>query len=150
MTGTISDSRFNMWRAVVAMIHADHVIQPHEIHYILQSTRDLPMTDQQREQLRSDLSEKQDIQALFETITAPKDKADFFHFARAVAWSDGDFDEAEREAILKAGLNVHEKDRALLKDSRADFEDIYLEGRDEEEEPTFSGFIKDVLKRRKA
>ena len=97
----ISESRFYMWRAVVAMMHADHVIKPHEINFILESTRDVPMDEAQRATLKADLTDAPSIDTMFAGITSPRDREDFFHLARALAWSDGHFDEREEEFLRR-------------------------------------------------
>ncbi len=105
----LTDSRFNMWRAVVAMVHADTVVKPHEIHFVLTSTKDLPFSADQRRTLMDDIVTPVDIQPLFHKITSPRDKVDFFHLARAVSWADGDMDERE-EAMLAHMQSLHLKD----------------------------------------
>lgn len=114
----LSESRFNMWRAVVAMVHADTVVKPHEIHFILNSTKDLPLTAEQRQALVDDIATPSDIQTFFHKITSPRDKVDFFQLARAVSWADGDMDERE-EAMLShmKALHLKDEDRRLLSQS---------------------------------
>lgn len=148
MPDKISDSRFNMWRAVVAMIHADEVIQPHEINFILTQTRDLPFSDEQRAILKNDLSVAGDVQALFGNITTPRDKEDFFHLARAVSWSDGDYDERERSTITHIG-----KLKAQLghtqQESDKDFRDLYVDGSGEGGDNGLFAVIRGLIGRKK-
>lgn len=111
----LTESRFYMWRAVVAMVHADTVVKPHEIHFILTSTKDLPFSDDQRRTLMDDIVTPSNMQAMFHKITSPRDKEDFFHLARGVSWADGDLD-AREEAMLAHMQSLHLKDddRRLL------------------------------------
>lgn len=148
MPGSISESRFNMWRAVVAMIHADEVVKPHEINFVLQSTRDLPFTNEQRGILSADIHTRSDIHEFFGKITNPKDKLDFFHLARAAAWADGDFDEREERLIARlAGLPLQEKDKELLRRSVEDFEDTFVHETQKTDDQTLMTVIRTLIRR---
>ncbi len=106
MTQTgIPSSRFAMWRAVVAMIHADGVVKPHEIHFVLEGTKDLPLSAVQKAILAADLQTPVDVRSVFDGITNPRDREDFFHLARSISWSDGDF--AVREQAMIRELQNH-------------------------------------------
>ena len=102
MTSGLPESRFHMWRAVIAMMHADHIVKPHEINFILEHTRPLPMSAEQRSILKEDLSSPpSSIDDLFDLISSPIDREDFFHLARALAWADGHFDEREQALLIR-------------------------------------------------
>ena len=48
MTQTVlSDSRFAMWRAVIALVHVDGVVSPYEIHFVREHLRGLTLTPAQ-------------------------------------------------------------------------------------------------------
>lgn len=128
MAEEISESRFYMWRAVVAMIHADEVVKPHEINFIFESTKNVPFNAEQRQIVSEDIETPRDIQEMFGKITNPRDKEEFFHLARAVAWSDGDLDVRE-ESILKhfkmQELKKNSDDMKIMSGSMKSFNDIY-------------------------
>lgn len=145
MAEGIPESRFNMWRAVVGVIHADHVVKPHEVNFILQSTRDIGLSDDQRAVLAEDIREGKAIETFYEKITSSKDKLDFFHLARAVSWSDGEFDDRERDLLIKlAGIAAKAQDEHLMQESNASFDDIYITGR-EAGDPSLIGMIKGLM-----
>lgn len=126
MSSGLNPSRFAMWRAVVAIMHADFVVKPHEINFILESIRDLPLSDDQRAQLKEEIYTPGNIDELFHEITAPADKEDFFHLARALAWADGDFDENEENLLNRLGdLHFDIADKSVMTRSRKDF-DLYM------------------------
>lgn len=102
---TMTNSRFCMWRAVTAMVHADAIVRPHEVHFIVENIRKLPFTDEQVDILSEDLRTPRDMELSFREITAPRDKEDFFHLARAIAWSDGELD-AREAALLEKIRNI--------------------------------------------
>lgn len=142
----LTESRFNMWRAVAAMAHADSVVKPHEVNFILENTRDLPLTEAQREMLVSDLRTSSPMQAVFDKITSPRDKEDFFHFARALCWSDGDFDAAEQSLLrhLK-GLALKEDDRQAMHHVMTHFNGIYIEGSEQANDAGFLSMIRKMI-----
>jgi len=128
MSDNLTSSRFHMWRAVIAMMHADQVIKPHEVNFILQSTKDVPMSDEQRQVLADDIKHATSIDEMFHKITHPADKEDFFHLARAIAWSDGDFDETERNILDRLRrVKIAGDDQNVLEHSLKSFEEIYLD-----------------------
>lgn len=134
-----------MWRAVIAMMHADHVVKPHEINFILENMRQVPMSDEQRSSLRSDLASTVSIDSVFNQITSPIDREDFFHLARALAWADGHFDERE-QALLN---RLQGGDRIMLDKTRHEFIE-YVDtgaGRLEDHDPAVLGMIKSLLGR---
>lgn len=129
MSEGIPESRFNMWRAIVGVIHADHVVKPHEVNFVLQSTRDIGLSEAQHAILADDMRAAGDIELFYKKITNSKDKMDFFHLARAVAWSDGDFDDSERDLLIRiAGIAAKTQDGDLMERSRTSFNDLYVTG----------------------
>jgi hypothetical protein len=142
----LNESRFNMWRAVAAMAHADAVVRPHEVHFILENTKNLPLTGEQRETLASDLRHPSSMQTVFDKITSPRDKEDFFHFARALCWSDGDFDESEQLLLNHLhGLCLRDDDRRVMKCAMAHFNEIYIEGNGQANDPGFLSMIRKMI-----
>lgn len=131
---SLSESRFNMWRAVTAVIYADEVVKPHEVNFILENIRSLPLSEEQREILTRDLNEPGDIGGFFRKISSPRDKTDFFHLARALSWSDGEFSLREKELLENIRLlAVAPSDMALMESAVDKFRDIYIEGSGEKE-----------------
>ncbi len=121
----LNASRFNLWRAVVAMIHADGVIKPHEVNFIVEQTRDLPLSINQRGLLMEDINTPKDMKALFREITHPQDRKDFFRLARAIAWADGHYDEREEKLLTSLGLAHMDEggDAAILEEMP---EDVFI------------------------
>ena len=115
MKSFVSESRFNMWRAVIAMIHADKVVRPHEVHFIMEKTKDLDLSDERRAILAEDILTPRDIGPLFRAIDNSRDREDFFHLAQSVCWEDGELD-AREIAMLKhvANLNPGRVERRRL------------------------------------
>ena len=117
----ISDSRFSMWRAVFAMAHADNKLVYKEKRMLLEILQKRPFTLEQREILKKDLDDPQDIEEMFDNIAEKEDVVDFFGLARALAWCDGDYDEQEREILEKlqkrSGLSIVEAGLQETRDS---------------------------------
>jgi hypothetical protein len=91
----VSDSRFNMWRAVVAVAHADSHVDPAEQDFVNKYLATVPFTDAQKATLNEDLQTPQDVDAMFDKIAEKVDQSDFFEFARGLLWSDGDYEQQE-------------------------------------------------------
>ncbi len=124
----LSPSRFAMWRTIVAMVHADGVITPHEVSFIREYTQDVPMSPGQSDQLNRDLKAPQNVYQMFEQITQPVDQRDFFALARLLCWSDGDFQKQE-QAILSmlSQIHQHSDSQLALKNSVKDIQEIVIE-----------------------
>lgn len=100
----MTESHFNMWRAMVALAHADHKVTTEEREFMRKKFDGLNFTEEQKEQLHAELDDAQDVIPLFEKITDKRDRAEFIYFARLLFWSDGEF-ELQEEEILK---HLHE------------------------------------------
>ncbi len=147
----LTESRFNMWRAVVAMAHVDDVVKPHEIHFILENTQNVPMTEEQRSMLAGDLRNPAPMQDLFDKISHPRDKEDFFHLARAICWSDGDFDESEQAMLRQLqGLSLDNDDEKALDFARTHFKDMFIEGKEKPADGSLFGIVKGLMGRKAA
>lgn len=124
MAETLSTSRFDMWRAVVAMAHADGIVTPHEISFINEHMYDFQLTQEQKNQISMDLRDAQNIFQMFERIENDEDRKDFFVLARALSWCDGDFDAQEEKILNQLALN--ESQERLLSESREIIQEVEL------------------------
>ena len=140
-----------MWRAVVAMVHADEIVQPHEINFILENTKTLPLSKEQFEILTEDLRTPADIETHFRQITLLRDKEDFFHLARAIAWSDGEFDETEKVMLKKIrALPMAPQDTVIMENAISNFRDIFIEGEAPRGDQSIGSFIRGLLRAKAA
>lgn len=96
----IDESRFNMWRALFAMAHADHVVSAEEKAFLYRILAEEPFTPRQRTILEDDMEHAQNISDLFSRITEADDRSEFFYYARALVWCDGNFDEQEQRILM--------------------------------------------------
>ena len=125
MSEGISQSRFNMWRAVLALIYADGVVQPQELEFMDHYLAEVPFNEEQKEILKSDLVDPQDVTELYDVITDIEDRGQFFMFARMLIWCDGDLDAQEEKIfdhLMKKQMHDIDKDnlRQNLVSSRED------------------------------
>ena len=95
MSEGLPESRFYMWRAVVALVHADDVVVPEERQFVENYLTNVLFSEEQKEILRQDLLEPQSVQAMFSRISETVDQGEFFQFARMLVWCDGDLDKQE-------------------------------------------------------
>jgi len=112
-----------MWRAVVALTHADDVVMPEEKEFIRRFYNTVPFTNDQKHQLEAELRDAQEITEIFPLVTDARDRAELIYFARMMFWSDGDYARQEAailhqlkgEVLEKLDLDelMHETDRFL-------------------------------------
>ena len=95
----VTNSRFFMWRAVFAIVHADNVVTPEERKYLNGVLAREPFNMEQRLILEKDIDTAQDIAEMFVKIEEQNDRSQFFYHARLVVWSDGDFGEQEQKIM---------------------------------------------------
>ena len=127
MSEGVSESRFYMWRAVVAMVHADGVVTPHEVSFLNDYIHDINLSKEQMETIGLDLQTPQDVYEMFLNISDRNDKKDFFSLARALSWCDGDFDAQEQHIIEQLEKQQLSADNiALLEESREILNEVEL------------------------
>jgi hypothetical protein len=90
-----------MWRTLFAISHADNVVSDEEIRFMTEALEDLPFSEEQKEVLRDDIVNGQDIVEMFGKISNNRDQAAFFNFARELVWVDGDYGKEEQDIMLK-------------------------------------------------
>lgn len=127
MPNALPTSRFNMWRAVVAMIHADGVVTAHEIDFVNNHIFDLGLSGEQLTAIQEDIQTPQDVGNMFASIELEQDKRDFFVLARALSWCDGDLDKQEAKILH----TIHAKhmatgEESLLKESSEILNEVEL------------------------
>lgn len=142
MSDSVSASRFYMWRAVVAMAHADGIVTPHEVNFLQEQMKDVPLSEGQMQTLAGDISVPQNIAAMFGQITNSHDKSDFFKLARVLSWSDGDFDAQEQHILEVLEKVMNEGDnRKMLQETRESVKEITLNGDQWADQVKGKGFL---------
>ncbi|MGE4313294.1 MAG: hypothetical protein AB7E85_03360 [Pseudobdellovibrionaceae bacterium] len=111
----VTNSRFMMWRTVFALAHADEIVTEAELAFMTKTLDSYGFTPSQRKILQADMQAgtKGDPLALFAEIENPKDKTDFFTYARLILWCDGDFDAQEKtllDKLKRTHLSAMEKE----------------------------------------
>lgn len=96
----VGTSQFYMWRCVVALAHADGMVQDAERAYLNRIFGNMALTDEQKSTFQSDLSQPQDIAQLLSHINEPEWRGQLVYFAGLLARADGVLDPTE-DAILK-------------------------------------------------
>lgn len=114
----ISDSEFNMWRAVFAFAYADNALSLEEQDLLSLYLKNVNFSYSQREILKSDLLVPKDVVALYRMIARPKDKERFCVLARAIVWCEGNMGEQEREILRRVSCLAEPKEKSFLKRSR--------------------------------
>lgn len=95
----VGTSQFYMFRCIIAMAHADHVVTEEERAYVMGFVKKLPFTAEQKSSLLADLEEKQDVATLLSHINDPKFRGQLVYFARLMAYKDGNLHPSEEELL---------------------------------------------------
>ena len=131
----VGTSQFYMFRCVIAMAHADHVITEEERAYITGFLNRLPFTEEQKSTLLSDLEQKQDAAQFLPYINDPKYRGQLVYFARLLAHKDGNLHPKEQELLeyfktvtsdtidmegIRASINEEIQRELILQDIKTD------------------------------
>lgn len=125
MPGGINESQFCMWRAILAFANADDKVTGEEVEFVAKAMEIVPFTKEQLKIIKKDIRNPPDIVQMFENIKEQEDKSDFFHYARMLAWCDGEFDHKEQN-ILTSLQRRHMKNadiERMLQNAEFSFED---------------------------
>lgn len=115
---TVSTSKLNMLRCLIAMAHADGTVCDEERAYMHALISRLPLTTEQKKTLEDDLSTKQDIGYLFAHINDPRYRGQVVYFARIMAYKDGTLEPSEQELLDR--LHAMATDGLDIESIRAD------------------------------
>lgn len=96
----VGNSQFYMIRCVVAMAHADGIVCDAEMEHIENLIERMPFDQNQKDTIRNDLKEKQNVSSLLAHINDPRYRGQVVYFARLLAYKDGELHPNE-EALLK-------------------------------------------------
>lgn len=96
----VSESVFNMWRAVFALAHADDEVSKEEQRFMYKVLVEENFSAAQKLRLENDMEYPQDISEMFKGISEQEDRSRFFYLARLMCWSDGNFDEQEQKIMI--------------------------------------------------
>ncbi|MGM0421870.1 MAG: hypothetical protein ACQEQL_02105 [Pseudomonadota bacterium] len=146
MSEPISNSRYTMWRAIIALAHADHVVTQEEKDFIMKKLESLPFSTEQRTQLLEDMEESPDIEALLPDITEPVDRSMLVYYGRLLVWSDGEYALQEEKLLKLMNMNALTQvdlDKALSesKDYARQYADRYEQSLKEEERGDHGPFL---------
>lgn len=115
----VSNSEFNMWRAVFAFALVDNVLSIEEQDLLHSYLATVPFSPVELKTLRDDFNKKQDVEAMYKRITEQADKSRFCVFARALVWSDGDMDQQEASILKRVACMGDCENKEVLSATRA-------------------------------
>lgn len=114
MIGSIPKSYFNMWRALVCLVHADHLVRDEERDFILDEISQMPFLPEEKRLLEEELQTPNDIDAILPTVTHPDDRAELLRLAMMLFWRDGEFSPEEQAMLKKLESYFEDIDRQEL------------------------------------
>src|SRR4051812_7714230 len=95
----MSQSRFFMWRAIIALAHAHGILTQKERDFVEGYIKHLPLSDQQKAIMQEDIDTPQSINGMLMGVQEENDHADFFQFAQMIMWCNGNQDEQEKAIV---------------------------------------------------
>lgn len=128
----LTESAFYMWRCIIAVAHADGIVQDPELEYLNKVfagfERDSALSTDQRATLGEDLVEPQNISDLLKHVTDHGDRHQLIYFAALMAKENGDLDPGEEDIIRKisAGEMNEAEVNQLVKDVRKALDDQHM------------------------
>ena len=108
MEKEVSVSKFYMIRCLIAMAHADGIIDEKEIAYISAMVNRLPLTEEQHGIIEDDFDNAKDVYDLLRYINDPVFRGQLPYFARVLAFKDGHLHPTEQELLDKLHANALE------------------------------------------
>lgn len=97
----VGTGQFYMWRCVIALAHADGMVQQGERDYLSRVFGNMNLSDEQRRIFHSDMSAPQDIAQLLTHINEPEWRGQLVYFAGLLARADGVLDPQEDHILKK-------------------------------------------------
>lgn len=155
----VSDSRLNMWRAVIALAHADHVLKPEEVKFIEDKIKHGKMDDKQIALLLSDSETPAKLEDVLPKVTEPSDRSMLVYYARLLVWSDGEYalqeerllDVLRNNALGSIDLERELSEARIIAERHATEYEEYLERETDFEEKGWAGktigFFADIMGR---
>jgi hypothetical protein len=114
----ITDSEFNMWRAVFAFATVDGILSLEEQQLLKSYRHKVNFSMDQLETLHRDMTTPQDVLARYKKITQPEHKKRFCILARALSWCEGDMDRQEQEILKRLDCFKCSPDSDILRSTR--------------------------------
>lgn len=144
MSTNLSDSKFYMWRAIVALVYADGKKYSEEEEFLEKYFKALPLSADQKATLESDMVTPADLDECFAKITEPADRSQFIYFARLLFHSDGDFDITEEELLGKLKGSVTQQvdmDKVMKEVNQTALDFIEKENTRKEKRPFYEKLV---------
>ena len=114
----VSNSEFNMWRAVFAFSLVDRLLTVEEQSLLSGYLSSVPFSTQQKNILLDDFKNPQDVEKFYNKITDGKDRARFCELARTLVWSKGDMDLQEKIILRRVACLGTAEGKKILRESR--------------------------------
>ena len=101
MDKTVSHSRYSMFRCMLAIAHADGILNDAEIGYFEGFMNRVPFSEGQKEQLEDDIRNAKDVFDIFREINDPEYRSQVLFFCRIMAYKDGVLHPKEEDILKK-------------------------------------------------
>ena len=126
---TMSESRFYMWRCIVALAHADGTVTPPEREMIWDALeREELLSKEQREEIMGDMDTPRSVDDLLGRVREGQDRQDLLIKARDLLWRDeimGGMEERMMRRLrntVNYGFDINE----MMREARDDFDPLQM------------------------
>lgn len=126
---SMSESRFYMWRCIIALAHADGTITPPERETIWDALEgEELLSREQREQLDADMDTPRSVDDLLGKVRDGADRQDLLIKARELLWSDDIMGGMEERMMrhLRISVNYGFDINELMREARGDFDPLQM------------------------
>lgn len=106
---SLTDSKFNMWRACIAILVIDNRLDDKEKSWFEAKLKHIPFSEEQLAVLHADLANRVSFRDILPEISDKRDRAFLLHQIRVLGHIDGRFDESEKEAFKTLEKIILEK-----------------------------------------
>lgn len=102
----VDSDELYMFRCLIAIAHSDNAFEKPEREFIQNIIDGNLLNNDQRQILESDISAPQQIEDLFPHIKNPIHRSQVVHFARVMAYRDGELEAQENTILNKLHANA--------------------------------------------
>lgn len=132
----VSPDFFAMWRTIIAMAHADGIVNEDERAYLLGVFDNMRsrhgLTDEQHAILLSDLDTPHPVEMMMMHIKDPAARGNAITFARTMAMTDGVLDPSEEEILNR--LHAKQMEHVDINTLRLEIQKQQLDARAQEQQ----------------
>ena len=140
MNYNLTESKFNMWRATVAIAHCDGIVSDEEISWLKDHFDKIPFSKEQLETIQNDIDNGLTINEVLPNVTHLNDRALLLHFANNLFRQDG-FEDIEKVQYEQLEQTIMCDVDLMSAVKKVEMEMAKVTIKEEEEKSSFKGIF---------